>query len=373
MTTPPRPPRKRRRTSPRPQEHPASTGVGPANRQVPPGPRERPVQGGPRERRPAQEELWERSAQGGTWEGSPQAGPRVQHPAQAGGHPAQAGGQERRAAATRERRTPGRQRERRAQAGTDDWSISWLEARGLSRRQQKLVVYGGSAAGLVLALAAFMFVVSMIGSDYVPEQNATSAVGTQPRPDSYQGWVSSKVFTPIARRADNSKPLTLKEVFGEKTLKEGRITLKLTDSALDTGCSTAVWGQALAQRLTQAGCLQAARGLYVSADGRYVAQYTLFNLRDVASAEALVTSLKTLHRGGWALALNSAAFPAGGYTEGSGHAMGHYAGLVWIGRADGAEPTAQDDFISLALTVRGVEKGVFRRVVAATPTSAPTR
>ncbi|GII02498.1 proline-rich domain-containing protein [Planobispora takensis] len=364
MTTPPRPPRKRRRTSPRPQEHPAPTTAGPAVRPVPPGPRERTTQGGPRERRPAQEELWERSSQGGTWEGSPQAGPRVQHPAQAGG-------QERRATATRERR-PARQRERRAQAETDDWNVSWLGARGLSRRQQKLVVYGGSAAGLVLALAAFMFVVSMIGSDYVPEQDATSAVGTQPRPDSYQGWVSSKVFAPIARRADNSKPLTLKEVFGEKTLKEGRITLKLTDSALDTGCSTAVWGQALAQRLTQAGCLQAARGLYVSADGRYVAQYTLFNLRDVASADALTTSLKTLHRGGWPLALNPEAFPAGGYTEGSGHAMGHYAGLVWIGRADGAEPTAQDDFISLALTVRGAEKGVFRRVVTATPTSAPT-
>ena len=47
--------------------------------------------------------------------------------------------------------------------------------------------------------------------------------------------------------------------------------------------------------------------------------------------------------------------------------MGHYAGLVWIGRADGAEPGARDDFVSLGLTVRGAEKAVFRRVVAADP------
>ena len=91
------------------------------------------------------------------------------------------------------------------------------------------------------------------------------------------------------------------------------------------------------------GARQAARGIYTSSDGRYVAQYTLLNLRDTASADALVQTLTTLHRGGWVqiLETDKAVFPVGGHTEGSGHAMGHYAGLVWYGRADGADPAPQ--------------------------------
>ncbi|MFC4059949.1 hypothetical protein ACFOWE_16710 [Planomonospora corallina] len=253
----------------------------------------------------------------------------------------------------------------------EEASIPWLAARGWSAAKQKRLLVTASVAGAVAAIGAFVLAVEVIGNDYVPERTAASAAGTEPRPDAYRGWPSSKVFEPITQRTADPRPLTVKDVFAEKTLTEGRLTLKLAGTRLDADCSAAVWGQALTGQLAQAGCTQALRGAYVSADRGYVAQYTLFNLRDTAAADALVKSLTSLHRGGWVRPLESAqvVFPADGHTEGSGHAMGHYAGLVWIARADGAEPGAKDDFVSLALAVRGAEKAVFRRVVAATPGS----
>ncbi|GAA4226418.1 hypothetical protein GCM10023075_26830 [Streptosporangium album] len=267
--------------------------------------------------------------------------------------------------------TPARKR-RRTPAKEQTWSIPRLEEWGLSRGQQRLLVIIASVAGVLVAAVVLTFVVGSLGNDFVPQRATAAAISTQPRPDAYKGWVSPKLFAPIAQSKADPAPLTLKDIFAERVLKEGKITLKLAaGTKLDADCSVAVWGQGLVDQLAQSGCTQAARGVYASADGRYVAQYTLLNLRDTASADALVQSLTALHRGGWTNPLESgrARFPADGYTEASGHAMGHYAGLVWIGRTDGAEPGPKDDFVSLSLAVRGAEKVVFRRVVAATPPS----
>ncbi|WP_326821513.1 hypothetical protein [Streptosporangium sp. NBC_01756] len=260
---------------------------------------------------------------------------------------------------------------RRTPAKEPSWNSSRLEEWGLSRGQQRLLMVVASVAGVLVAAVVLTFAIGSIGNDYVPERATTAAIATQPRPDAYKGWVSPKLFAPIAQHKADPTPLTLKDVFAEKVLKEGRITLRLGATKLDAGCSAAVWGQGLVDQLAQAGCTQAARGVYASADGRYIAQYTLLNLRNTAAADALVQSLTALHRGGWTRSLESsrAHFPLSGYTEASGHAMGHYAGLVWIGRADGAEPGVKDDFVSLSLAVRGAEKVVFRRVVAAAPPS----
>ncbi|MEU0480815.1 hypothetical protein ABZ260_16695 [Streptosporangium sp. NPDC006013] len=260
-----------------------------------------------------------------------------------------------------------------ARARTED--ITRLDEWGLTRPQQRLLMVFGAVAGVLVAAVALTLAISAIGNDFVPERATASVIGTEPRPDVYKGWPSSKVFAPIAQSKADPKPLTVKDLFATRTLKEGRVTLRLAATRLEAGCVMATWGQGLADLLAQGGCTQVARGLYVSADGRYVAQYTLFNLRDTASADTLVNTLTTLHRGGWVRPLQAgkAVFPAGGHTESSGHAMGHYAGLVWIGRTDGADPGPKDDFVSLALTVRGVEKAIFRRIVAASPAPAPSK
>ncbi len=269
--------------------------------------------------------------------------------------------------------SPPARKRRRTPARTQSMNNPRLEEWGLSPVQQRLLVIVGSVAGVLVAAVVLAFAISAIGNDFVPERATAAAISTQPRPDAYKGWTSPKLFAPIGRSEADPAPLTLKDVFAEKVLKEGRITLKLTAPKLDTTCSAVIWGQELADQLAQGGCTQALRGAYRSADGRYVAQYTLFNLRDTAAADGLVQSLTAGYRGGWVQALEPAGplFPAGGHTEASGHAMGHYAGLVWIGRADGAEPGPRDDFISLSLAVRGAEKAVFRRVVAVAPSASP--
>ncbi|MEU8199691.1 hypothetical protein [Streptosporangium sp. NPDC049046] len=270
---------------------------------------------------------------------------------------------------------PGGRKRRRTPSKAQTWSIPQLEEWGLTPTQQRLLVVFGSIAGVLVAAVVLTLAISAIGNDFEPERATASVIGTEPRPDVYRGWPSSKVFAPIAESKADPKPLTAKDLF-PKTLSEGRTTLRLAGSPrLESACAAAVWGQELTDLLAQGGCTQVARGLYTSADNRYVAQYTLFNLRDTASSDTLVNTLTTLHRGGWVRPVQAprAAFPADGHTEASGHAMGHYAGLVWIGRADGAEPGARDDFVSLSLAVRATEKAIFRRIVAVSPAPAPSK
>ncbi|WP_113698664.1 hypothetical protein [Nonomuraea lactucae] len=251
-----------------------------------------------------------------------------------------------------------------------DWQFPLLTDWGLRPEQQRLLVVIASVLGVVAAACGLAVVVTSLGGGYVSERPASAAVGGGGGlPSAYQGWASPKLFDPILDRAKDGTPLTEKEVFAHKTLAgENKLTLELAAKQLDTDCSAALWGSNLLEQVADAECTQAARGLYTSADGRYIGQYTLLNLRDGQAAGRLVEELKTGYRGGWTLPLTAgdATFPAGGYTEAAGYALGHYVGLVWFGKTDGTEPAPRDDFVSLALTLRGAEKAVYRRVVAIT-------
>ncbi|QFY08426.1 hypothetical protein GBF35_18650 [Nonomuraea phyllanthi] len=217
--------------------------------------------------------------------------------------------------------------------------------------------------GLVVAI-------NSIG-DYTPERRAEAAAVAPDTtlPHEFRGWSSPKLFDAVMDRAKDKRALTEKEVFGQSELSVSKkLKLKLVAKKLDADCATALWGTELLDQVSDAGCTQAARGLYASSDGRYIGQYTLLNLKDGRSAADLVESLKTLYRAGWTrpLASSKAAFPSGGYSEAGGYALGHYVGLVWLGRADGAEPGPGEDFVSLTLALRGAEKAVYRRVVSIT-------
>ncbi|TXK41822.1 hypothetical protein [Nonomuraea sp. C10] len=261
-------------------------------------------------------------------------------------------------------------RRRRTRPPRSDWQFPLLTDWGVRPERQKLLVIVTSSIAVLAAAVALVVVVASLGS-YTPESRTGAAIAqtSSALPQTFHGWASPKLFEPISDRAEDAEPLTAKEVFAQKTLTgEKKLRLRLVASKIEADCSAALWGEALIEQVSAAECSQAARGLYTSADGRYVGQYTLLNLRDGQAAAELVESLKTLYRGGWTLPLESAkaAFPGSGYTEAGGYALGHYVGLVWIGRADGAEPTAKDDYVSLALTLRGAEKPVYQRVVAIT-------
>ncbi|MFI6295160.1 hypothetical protein ACIBEJ_26460 [Nonomuraea sp. NPDC050790] len=260
---------------------------------------------------------------------------------------------------------------KRRRTPKSDWQLPLLTDMGLRPEQQRLLVVIGSVLGVLVLAVGLVALVGSMGTGYLPDRAATAAAGGPgaARPSSFHGWSSPKLFEPIGERAKDAKPLTEKELFAGKTLTgEKKLTLKLVGQELGADCAAVLWGPALLEKVADSECTQAARALYTSSDGRYVAQYTLLNLRDATAANELVTELKSGYRGGWTHALQSekASFPPGGHTEGGAYALGHYLGLVWIGRADGAEPTPKDDFVSATLTLRGAEKAVYRRVVAIT-------
>ncbi|MFC7587404.1 hypothetical protein ACFQYP_29635 [Nonomuraea antimicrobica] len=263
---------------------------------------------------------------------------------------------------------------KRRRTPPSDWQLPLLTDLGLRPGQQRMLVIIASVAGVLAAAVGFVAVANSIGT-YTPERPASAAVVDlgAPLPQVFHGWASPKLFDPVAERSKDAKALTEKEVFSETELTVSKkLKLKLVSKQLDADCAQALWGADLLELTSDAGCTQAARGLYASSDGRYIGQYTLLNLKDGQSAGELVESLKTLYRGGWVhpLSTDKAAFPAGGYSEAGSYALGHYVGLVWLGRADGAEPTVKDDFVSLTLALRGAEKAVYRRVVSITGPSS---
>ncbi|WP_084956538.1 hypothetical protein [Thermoactinospora rubra] len=257
---------------------------------------------------------------------------------------------------------------RRRRAPKSDWQFPLLTDWGLRPEQQRLLVIIASVVGVLAAAATGVaLIASLGGARPEPATLSAQAAPSQDWPSDFQGWTSPKEFAPIAERGKDSRPLTAGELFGAKTLTvDKKVTLKLAGKAVEADCAAALWGRHLVEEVAKAGCTQVARGLYVSASRRYVAQYTLLNLRDVRAADGLVTALKTLYRDGWVrpLPAGEAAMPQRGYTQASAYAMGHYVGLVWVARADGAEPGPKDDFVSLALALRTLEKPLYRRVVA---------
>ncbi|GLW97374.1 hypothetical protein [Microtetraspora sp. NBRC 16547] len=255
-------------------------------------------------------------------------------------------------------------RKRRSTASSERWTSDTLAELGMSVTKQRIVIGVGSAVALIASALVLTFVVNMIGAGDVPPARAGAGSLGGIRPAEYQAWRSLKQFAPIAYRKADAQPLTPKELFGARTVTAGKITLRRVGFHLDPGCREAVWGADLVEELSKAGCTQIARGLYTSADGAYVAQYAMLNLADVTAADGLVEQLKALHLGGWVLPIESAKAKFTGYTESSGQAMGHYVGLVWIGRTDGAEPGPGDDFVTLGLAVREVERAIYKRVVA---------
>ncbi|MFC4532893.1 hypothetical protein [Sphaerisporangium dianthi] len=270
----------------------------------------------------------------------------------------------------RKRAASARSKRRRA-----SFEVDALSERGLTQRQQRLLLGAGTVVAVLVGGFGLTAVVSTLGVSDPPADEGSSAadaIGLL-SPDDYQAWPSPKLFAPIGDRKADQAPLRAEEVFSVKTVRSGKLTLKLADRRLDA-CAPAMWGGSVLAKLGETGCTQAVRGLYLSADRRYVAQYTLFNMADAAAAGGFVQQMSTLYRGGgWVRPLESkaAAFPQDGYSEASGHVMGHYAGFVWVARTDGQEATPKDDFVSLALGARAAEKAVYRRVVAVTGPAAP--
>ncbi|WP_345431104.1 hypothetical protein [Actinoallomurus vinaceus] len=210
------------------------------------------------------------------------------------------------------------------------------------------------AAGVVLvvALMAVAGLVVLLHDDSkpaAPQPGGLAAGG--PLPSVYSAASSTDVFAPIAKRTADPSPLTENEVFDKKTIadKESKASLKLTESKLDARCSDAVWGQALVRRLQQAGCTQVARGVY--ADKRFMAMVAIFNVADSTVADKVVAAADPQSGEGFARPPSDEAAFGQGFSTARGVAMGHYAVITWVRRADGTGSETDPKLLSLLVTV----------------------
>ncbi|WP_157518422.1 hypothetical protein [Herbidospora mongoliensis] len=156
------------------------------------------------------------------------------------------------------------------------------------------------------------------------------------RPRTVRAEVSAPIYAPIARQQVDAAPLTEQEVFPAATLG----AMKKESVSVTADCAAAVGADV-------DGCSQVVRGLFRGPE--VVGQVAVFNLADVAQADALVNRFK------------EELFPTPMGSENGGTAMvrgmGHFVSVSWVSaegdtRPDLAEPLAALDLASRFVQAR---------------------
>jgi hypothetical protein len=171
-----------------------------------------------------------------------------------------------------------------------------------------------------------------------------------PGASAYSQAASTAAFATIADRSKDAKPLTASEAFATKKIidLDAKASLKLTASRLDSHCTVAIWGTRLAGLLQQGGCTQTARATYT--DKHFDAIVTIFNLADAQAADRVVASADPRTGNGFPLAPPKSPPFGQAFSTARGVAMGHYAVITWVQRADGTGDESDAALLSLLVT-----------------------
>jgi hypothetical protein len=229
-----------------------------------------------------------------------------------------------------------------------------------------IVLVGGSLGGAYYLAAS--------GGDNGPAKQTPSAAassssamgapgiaGGQGKPVTYNSMKSWSLWNSLNTAGQDSKPLTLDEVFADpeaKAYKDGNdnTTFNLQGTGrLDTDCGSTVSGAELKTVLQSYGCTQVVRAAYVSADQRWVGQMAIFNLRDVTSANAFIGDLDPKSGKGFFTPVTGAS-PVDKFgssvTGAESGAYGHFVVVGWAGRVDGGKTSSYGfDTISASSSV----------------------
>ncbi|GAA0323357.1 hypothetical protein NE235_04995 [Actinoallomurus spadix] len=212
--------------------------------------------------------------------------------------------------------------------------------------------FGAAGVIIVVALIVVASLVVLLHDDRKPSgpQQAAAPAGG-PLPSVYSAASSTAVFAPIAKRTADPHPLTAGEVFDKKTIsdRDARASLKLKASKLDARCADAVWGQPFAQLLQRSGCTQVTRAAY--GDKGFSALVTIFNLADSTAADKLVAAADPQTGDGFVRPLDQDGAYGQGFSTARGVAMGHYAVITWVRRADGSGSETDPKLVSLLVTI----------------------
>jgi hypothetical protein len=236
-----------------------------------------------------------------------------------------------------------------------------------------LVLVGGSLGGAYYLAASG-------GDDNTSARNTPSASsgssstgrapaasgGGQSKPVTYNAMKSWSLWDSLNTASQDSKPLTLDEVFADSEAKSYKDSSDNTvfnvqgTGRLDTDCGSTVNGPALKTALQGYGCTQVVRAAYVSADQHWVGQLAIFNLRDVTSANAFLDDLDPKSNKGFFVPVTgpSPVEKFGSATTGAeSGAYGHFVVVGWAGRVDGGETSTYGiDTISPSSSVQQAGK-----------------
>ena len=157
----------------------------------------------------------------------------------------------------------------------------------------------------------------------------------------------------IGSRALDPVPLTLAELFPAQFTGAGSSYVKTVQKA-KTHCTAALMGSQLIAAVSKAGCTQAMRASYLSANHKLMGTIGVLNLVTAAAAEK---AGKVAGPAEFIAQLPAATGPTRNLTKGTGfeaaEVKGHYLVLVWVEFANlrapksAAQRTELDSFISL--------------------------
>jgi hypothetical protein len=213
-------------------------------------------------------------------------------------------------------------------------------------------VAAGAIVAVAVVVAAAVLVFSGGGDDHgkaaVPQVRDVRAEGSGA--NAYSQAASTSAFAAIDDRRKDGKPLTTAEVFDTKKITDddAKASLKLTTSSLDPGCIPAIWGTRLAVRLQQGRCTQAARAEYE--DKHFGALVTIFNMANSRAADQVVADADPRAGNGFPLVPPKGMQFNQGFSTARGVAMGHYAVITWVRRADGSGDERDAALLSLLVT-----------------------
>jgi hypothetical protein len=175
--------------------------------------------------------------------------------------------------------------------------------------------------------------------------NPPAAAGIANKPASYNSMKSWSLWDTLNTVGQDSKPLTLEEVFADPEAKAYKDTSDNTvfnlqgTGRLDTDCGSTVSGPALQTALQGYGCTQVVRAAYVSQDQKWVGHVAIFNLKDVTSANAFLGDLDPKSGKGFFVPVTGPSpidkFGKTAQTGAQSGAYGHFVVVGWAGRVDG--------------------------------------
>lgn len=221
------------------------------------------------------------------------------------------------------------------------------------------VIFYGAAASLVAIILLVLLAVTMTGGGGEKEAELPLVPMGKPAvsgiaPTNYSSSASTDVFEAISTRAKDKAPLTVDELFPDKTLVDETAKAKLTrrQAVLDNDCAKAMWGAGLGKILQKGGCNQAVRAHYTDTKKGFDVTIAVFNLADAQAADRAVEAFGAGTGAGFVRPLGQ---PLQGFSIARGLAMGHYAVITWVQRTDGTGTERSKPLLSLLVSAANAQ------------------